>query len=186
MVEEKGQRWITIQTILFSSASHKIHFSPSLIAVVFCAFVSGYQRLDLLPDSNNPLPVKGQIVISLLSRDGHGTGKDSKSNRPFVLFCPWCHWLNSHPSGVEKCLLVLNYVTAENVHWIRLHQSSVLHGSAYPSFTFFHVNKNTIGYTGDQCCHLKASRALLVTAFVAHSSISKLNAKQQTWNNSAS
>merc|ERR1719210_2885820 len=35
---------------------------------------SGYQRLDLVPDSNNPLPVKGQIVISLLSRDGHGTG----------------------------------------------------------------------------------------------------------------
>ena len=34
----------------------------------------GYQRLDLVPDSNNPLPVKGQIVISLLSRDGHGTG----------------------------------------------------------------------------------------------------------------
>lgn len=27
-----------------------------------------------MPDSNNPLPVKGQIVISLLSRDGHGTG----------------------------------------------------------------------------------------------------------------
>ena len=35
---------------------------------------SGYQRLDLVPDNNNPLPVKGQIVISLLSRDGHGTG----------------------------------------------------------------------------------------------------------------
>ena len=34
----------------------------------------GYQRLDLVPDHNNPLPVKGQIVISLLSRDGHGTG----------------------------------------------------------------------------------------------------------------
>ena len=37
-------------------------------------FFKGYQRLDLVPDSNNPLPVKGQIVISLLSRDGHGTG----------------------------------------------------------------------------------------------------------------
>merc|ERR1712223_2102591 len=35
---------------------------------------TGYQRLDLGPDSNKPLPVKGQIVISLLSRDGHGTG----------------------------------------------------------------------------------------------------------------
>jgi len=35
---------------------------------------TGYQRLDLLSDNNNPLPVKGQIVISLLSRDGHGTG----------------------------------------------------------------------------------------------------------------
>ena len=138
MVEEKGQRWITIQTILFSSASHKIHFSPSLIAVVFRAFVSGYQRLDLLPDSNNPLPVKGQIVISLLSRDGHGTGEDFKSNRPFMLFCSWCHWLNSHPSGVEKCLLVLNYVTAENVQLIRLHQPSVLHGSAYPRLKIVH------------------------------------------------
>ena len=37
--------------------------------------IVGYQRLDLVPDNNNPLPVKGQIVISLLSRDGHGTGK---------------------------------------------------------------------------------------------------------------
>ena len=27
-----------------------------------------------MPDNNTPLPVKGQIVISLLSRDGHGTG----------------------------------------------------------------------------------------------------------------
>ena len=137
MVEEKVQRWITIQTILFSSASHKIHFSPSPIAV-FRAFVSGYQRLDLLPDSNNPLPVKGQIVISLLSRDGHGTGEDFKSNQPFMLFCPCCHWLNSHPSGVEKCLLVLNYVAAENVQLIRLHQPSVLHGSAYPRLKIVH------------------------------------------------
>ena len=35
---------------------------------------TGYQRLDLVSDNNNPYPVKGQIVISLLSRDGHGTG----------------------------------------------------------------------------------------------------------------
>ena len=28
----------------------------------------------MVPDSNNPLQVRGQIVISLLSRDGHGTG----------------------------------------------------------------------------------------------------------------
>jgi len=35
---------------------------------------TGYQRLDLVSDNNNPLPVKGQIVISLLSRDGHGSG----------------------------------------------------------------------------------------------------------------
>ena len=41
---------------------------------IFSDSVIGYQRLDLVPDSNNPLPVKGQIVISLLSRDGHGTG----------------------------------------------------------------------------------------------------------------
>jgi len=35
---------------------------------------TGYQRLDLIADPNYPLPVKGQIVISLLSRDGHGSG----------------------------------------------------------------------------------------------------------------
>lgn len=35
---------------------------------------TGYQRLDLVPDGSNPLPVKGQIVVSLLSRDGHGSG----------------------------------------------------------------------------------------------------------------
>jgi len=35
---------------------------------------TGYQRLDLVSDASNPLPVKGQIVVSLLSRDGHGTG----------------------------------------------------------------------------------------------------------------
>ena len=35
---------------------------------------TGYQRLDLVPDTNYPLPVKGQIVVSLLSRDGHGSG----------------------------------------------------------------------------------------------------------------
>ena len=40
----------------------------------FSFFSTGYQRLDLVPDSNNPLQVRGQIVISLLSRDGHGTG----------------------------------------------------------------------------------------------------------------
>ena len=39
-----------------------------------CFSFLGYQRLDLVPDSNNPLQVRGQIVISLLSRDGHGTG----------------------------------------------------------------------------------------------------------------
>ena len=42
-------------------------------------FFTGYQKLDLVPDNNNPLPVKGQIVISLLSRDGHGSGKLEKS-----------------------------------------------------------------------------------------------------------
>lgn len=35
---------------------------------------TGYQRLDLVSDNNNPLPVKGQIVVSLMSRDGYGTG----------------------------------------------------------------------------------------------------------------
>lgn len=35
---------------------------------------TGYQRLDLIADTNYPLPVKGQLVVSLLSRDGHGTG----------------------------------------------------------------------------------------------------------------
>ena len=40
--------------------------------ICFLVRLSGYQRLDLLPDNNAPLPVKGQIVISLLSRDGTG------------------------------------------------------------------------------------------------------------------
>ena len=35
---------------------------------------TGYQRLDLVSDNHNPLPVKGQIIVSLLSRDGQGTG----------------------------------------------------------------------------------------------------------------
>jgi E3 ubiquitin ligase SMURF1/2 len=35
---------------------------------------TGYQRLDLVSDNNNPLPVKGQIVVSLMSRDGYGAG----------------------------------------------------------------------------------------------------------------
>ncbi|XP_040581330.1 E3 ubiquitin-protein ligase SMURF2 isoform X2 [Lepeophtheirus salmonis] len=34
---------------------------------------TGYQRLDLVSDTKIGLPVKGQIVISLLSRDGHGS-----------------------------------------------------------------------------------------------------------------
>ena len=55
-----------------------MHWTPVLTRLWIyrrhvCSFL-GYQRLDLVPDSNNPLPVKGQIVISLLSRDGHGTG----------------------------------------------------------------------------------------------------------------
>jgi len=44
---------------------------------------TGYQRLDLVPDNNAPLPVKGQIVISLLSRDGTASGS-SGSNCPTV------------------------------------------------------------------------------------------------------
>ena len=35
---------------------------------------TGYQRLDLITDPSYQLPVKGQIVVSLLSRDGHGSG----------------------------------------------------------------------------------------------------------------
>eukprot|EP00095_Tigriopus_kingsejongensis_P011506 maker-scaffold56_size446035-snap-gene-3.36 protein:Tk11506 transcript:maker-scaffold56_size446035-snap-gene-3.36-mRNA-1 annotation:"e3 ubiquitin-protein ligase smurf1 isoform x1" len=35
---------------------------------------TGYQRLDLVTDPHHAWPVKGQIVISLLSRDGQGTG----------------------------------------------------------------------------------------------------------------
>nr|CAD7429432.1 unnamed protein product [Timema monikensis] len=36
---------------------------------------TGYQRLDLCKASaDDPDPVKGQIVVSLLSRDGHGSG----------------------------------------------------------------------------------------------------------------
>ena len=35
---------------------------------------TGYQRLDLITDPSHQLPVKGQIVVSLLSRDGYGSG----------------------------------------------------------------------------------------------------------------
>jgi len=50
---------------------------------------TGYQRLDLVPDAANPLPVKGQIVVSLLSRDGHGTGSMNAVVDPLGnLSCP--------------------------------------------------------------------------------------------------
>ena len=52
--------------------------SQNTTAQLLSIFLSGYQKLDLVPDNNNPLPVKGQIVISLLSRDGHGSGKLEK------------------------------------------------------------------------------------------------------------
>lgn len=42
---------------------------------------TGYQRLDLVADNNNPLPVKGQIVISLMSRDGQGTGEERERKK---------------------------------------------------------------------------------------------------------
>ncbi len=41
---------------------------------------TGYQKIDLVADSNNPLPVKGQIVVSLQSRDVKGTGEKSEDN----------------------------------------------------------------------------------------------------------
>ena len=54
---------------------HKLEVHKGDVNIYFFFLLfPGYQRLDLVPDSNNPLPVKGQIVISLLSRDGHGTG----------------------------------------------------------------------------------------------------------------
>ncbi len=37
---------------------------------------TGYQKIDLVADSNNPLPVRGQIVVSLQSRDVKGTGEE--------------------------------------------------------------------------------------------------------------
>ena len=60
---------------------------------------TGYQRLDLISDTNHPLPVKGQIVVSLLSRDGHGTGShnavvDTLGN---MLTCP-----SDLPEGWEE------------------------------------------------------------------------------------
>jgi len=48
---------------------------------------TGYQRLDLISD--NSLPVKGQIVLSLLSRDGHGTGSLNTVVDPLTnMVCP--------------------------------------------------------------------------------------------------
>ena len=58
-------------------STYNIHLLCYILPEYECfSFFSptGYQRLDLVPDSNNPLQVRGQIVISLLSRDGHGTG----------------------------------------------------------------------------------------------------------------
>ena len=52
---------------------HLLYYIPEYECFSFFS-PTGYQRLDLVPDSNNPLQVRGQIVISLLSRDGHGTG----------------------------------------------------------------------------------------------------------------
>ena len=51
---------------------------------------TGYQRLDLLTDTSTPLPVKGQIVVSLLSRDGHGTGSHNAVVDPLgnMVTCP--------------------------------------------------------------------------------------------------
>lgn len=50
---------------------------------------TGYQRLDLVSDNNNPLLVKGQIVVSLLSRDGHGIGSHNAVVDPLGnLSCP--------------------------------------------------------------------------------------------------
>jgi len=50
---------------------------------------TGYQRLDLVSDNNNPMLVKGQIVVSLLSRDGHGIGSHNAVVDPLGnLSCP--------------------------------------------------------------------------------------------------
>ena len=56
-----------------------LSISQNIMVQLLSIFLTGYQKLDLVPDNNNPLPVKGQIVISLLSRDGHGSGKLEKS-----------------------------------------------------------------------------------------------------------
>ena len=65
---------VIVDSIYLSYVIYAKFISPYLShwAMIFSDL--GYQRLDLVPDHNNPLPVKGQIVISLLSRDGHGTG----------------------------------------------------------------------------------------------------------------
>ena len=63
-----------------TTTSNKIlSISQNIMVLLLSIFLTGYQKLDLVPDNNNPLPVKGQIVISLLSRDGHGSGKLEKS-----------------------------------------------------------------------------------------------------------
>ena len=66
--------------IIYLSATNRILcLSQNITVQLLSIFHAGYQKLDLVPDNNNPLPVKGQIVISLLSRDGHGSGKLEKS-----------------------------------------------------------------------------------------------------------
>ena len=79
---------------------------------------TGYQRLDLVSDSNNPLPVKGQIVISLLSRDGQqGPGKhlvylqgnNREQGRPRLIESPGATVSNNRLgqlSGANCCIKI--------------------------------------------------------------------------------
>lgn len=70
---------------------------------------TGYQRLDLVSDFNNPLLVKGQIVISLLSRDGHGIGSHNAVVDPLGnLSCPM-----DLPEGWEE-----RRTTASRVYYV--------------------------------------------------------------------
>ena len=72
---------------------------------------TGYQRLDLVSDNNNPLPVKGQIVISLLSRDGHGTGKRQRKLTQLLIINARSVWVqfNIHGLFAQRAMTFAHY-----------------------------------------------------------------------------
>ena len=70
---------------------------------------TGFQRLDLTSDHAHPVPVKGQIVLSLLSRDGHGTGKIKRDEPIRLIESVLNSCLLSKQSVRSSLLLILTF-----------------------------------------------------------------------------